>query len=356
MFIALRDLRFARGRFALISVVIGLMTLMVVLLTGLTAGLSSASVSAVAALPTTDISLAPPTAGQTLAFATSSLPADAAARVAAVPGVRSAHPLGMSTTRLQSADTAAAATVIGTDPDLFPALLAGSAPGAGQIAPTSTLAEDADLQVGDTVTVAGQQEVVVSGIVTDTSFSHLPVLYTDIGTWQQIAHVDTITAVAVDPGTADTAAIDLAAGTTTVTRDAAFDAVGGFTSEQSSLNLMRWLLVGISVLVVGSFFTVWTMQRAHDLAVVRAIGGTRGYLLRDALGQAALVLLIGAGLGALVATGLGALAATVVPFILQPATVALPLLIMIAVGLLGAAVAVRNVSRVDPLTALGASR
>ena len=44
----------------------------------------------------------------------------------------------------------------------------------------------------------------------------------------------TITAVAVDPGTADTAAIDLAAGTTTVTRDAAFDAVGGFTSLVSS--------------------------------------------------------------------------------------------------------------------------
>src|SRR6478752_7291645 len=263
MFIALRDLRFARGRFALISVVIGLMTLMVVLLTGLTAGLSAASVSAVAALPTTDISLAPPTAGQSLAFATSSLPVDTAGRIAAVPGVRAAHPLGISTTRLQSADAAAAATVI---------------------------------------------------------------------------------------------AIDLAGGTTTVTRDAAFDAVGGFTSEQSSLNLMRWLLVGISVLVVGSFFTVWTMQRAHDLAVVRAIGGTRGYLLRDALGQAALVLLVGAGLGALVATGLGALAATVVPFILQPATVALPLLIMIAVGLLGAAVAVRTVSRVDPLTALGASR
>lgn len=355
MFIALRDLRFARGRFALISAVIGLMTLMVVLLTGLTAGLSAASISAVAALPTTDISLAPPTAGQTLSFATSSLPADAADRVAAVPGVQAAHPLGISTSRLQSSDTTAAATVIGTDPDVLPALLAGGAPGAGQIAPTQTLADDTDLQVGDTVTVAGQQ-VVVSGIVTDTSFSHLPVLYTDIGTWQQIAHVDTITAVAVDPGTAGPAAIDLAAGTTTVTRDAAFDAVGGFTSEQNSLNLMRWLLVGISVLVVGSFFTVWTMQRAHDLAVVRAIGGTRGYLLRDALGQAALVLLVGAGIGALVATGLGILAATVVPFILQPSTVAFPLLIMIVVGLLGAAVAVRNVSRVDPLTALGASR
>jgi putative ABC transport system permease protein len=328
---------------------------MVVLLTGLTAGLSAASVSAVAALPTTDIALAPPTAGQTLAFATSSLPADTANRVSAVPGVRTAHPLGISTTRLQSADTAAAATVIGTDPALFPTLLSGNAPDAGQIAPTRSLADDAHLRVGDTATVAGAQ-VVVSGIVTDTSYSHLPVLYTDIGTWQQVTHVDTITAVALDPGAADTAAIDLATGTITVTRDAAFDAVGGFTSEQNSLNLMRWLLIGISVLVVGSFFTVWTMQRAHDLAVVRAIGGTRGYLLRDALGQAALVLLIGAGLGALVATGLGALAATVVPFILEPATVAVPLLIMIAVGLLGAAVAVRTVSRVDPLTALGASR
>lgn len=355
MFIALRDLRFARGRFALISAVIGLMTLMVVLLTGLTAGLSAASVSAVSALPASDIALAPPGAGQEPAFATSSLPADTADRLAAVPGVQAAHPLGISTARLASADTAAAATVIGTDPALFPAVLSGSDPGVGQIAPTRALAEDADLQVGDTVTVAGQP-VEVTGIVTDTSFSHLPVVYADIGTWQQIAHVDTITAVALDPGSTGTAAIDRDPGTMTVTREAAFDAVGGYTSEQSSLNLMRWLLVGISVLVVGSFFTVWTMQRAHDLAVVRAIGGTRGYLLRDALGQAALVLLVGAGLGALVATGLGAAAATVVPFVLQTATVVLPLMIMIAVGLLGAAVAVRNVSRVDPLTALGASR
>jgi putative ABC transport system permease protein len=112
----------------------------------------------------------------------------------------------------------------------------------------------------------------------------------------------------------------------------------------------------VSVVVVGSFFTVWTMQRAGDLAVVRAVGGIRGYLLRDALGQALLVLTLGAAAGAGVAVGLGVIAAKVVPFLLTPSTVVLLLAAMVAVGLLGAALSIRKITTVDPLTALGAAR
>ncbi|MFE9654619.1 FtsX-like permease family protein [Micromonospora sp. NPDC006431] len=350
MFIAVRDLRFARGRFALLGTVIALMTLMVVLLTGLTAGLGAASVSAVAALPVDHLSFQQPTDGQQVSFATSTLPADSAATVAAQPGVTAAWPLGVSTTRLQADGGATTVTLIGGAPELYPAVRQGRAPSGAEVALTADLADAQSVSVGDLVAVAGQR-VTVAAVVATTSFNHLPVVYAPISTWQDLARTDSITAVASTGGDAAGAA-----GVTTVSRDEAFTAVGGYASEQGSLNLMRGLLLAVSALVVGAFFAVWTMQRGTDLAVVRALGGSRAYLLRDALAQAGIVLLVGAAVGAGAAAGLGAVTARVVPFVLDATTIAVPLAAMVAVGALGAAFSVRRVSTVDPLTALGAAR
>lgn len=341
MFIALRELRFARGRFALFCGVIGLMTLMVVLLTGLTAGLGAASVSAVDALPASHVAFAP---DAKVAFATSTVTERNWRTLAAQPGVRSASPIGVSTTKLVAADHSQAVSVLGGVP--------GKSPAPGEVLVPSGLG----VSVGDRIKL-GDQEVRVSGTTEDTSLNHLTAVYVSLLTWESTAHSSGATAIAVqaDSG-ADLAAADAAAGTKTVTRAAAYNAVGSYSSEQSSLNLMRALLFGISALVVGAFFTVWTMQRSHDLAVVRAIGASRGYLLRDALGQAAAVLLIGATTGTVLATGLGLVARNAVPFVLDTSTVLAPMAMMVAVGLLGAAFAVRRVTTVDPLTALGAGR
>ena len=51
MFLAIRDIRFAKGRFALMGGVVALITLLLVMLSGLTAGLGNQSTSAIAALP-----------------------------------------------------------------------------------------------------------------------------------------------------------------------------------------------------------------------------------------------------------------------------------------------------------------
>lgn len=355
MFIALRDLRFARGRFVLLGSVIALMSFIVVMLGGLTAGLGAASISAVDRLPVNHLAFQQPAAGQGVSFTNSALPADAAARIGAERGVRSAHPVGVSTAQLTTAESVTAVTVIGTDPALFPARQSGRAPQLNEIAVTKGLAADQHLHVGDQVTVAGQRLRVVA-VVAETSFNHLPVLYSDIATWQGLAHTTTITAVGLDLGTAVATAVEAATGVQIVSKSDAFAAVGAYSSEQGSLNLMRILLIVVSALVIGSFFTVWTMQRAGDLAVARALGASRRYLLGDALGQAAVVLVAGAAVGAVAAIAAGLIAAKAVPFLLTTSTVALALGAMLVVGLLGATIAVRRVSTVDPLTALGAAR
>ncbi len=47
MFLAVRDIRFAKGRFALMGSVVALITLLLVMLSGLTAGLGNQSTSAI---------------------------------------------------------------------------------------------------------------------------------------------------------------------------------------------------------------------------------------------------------------------------------------------------------------------
>jgi putative ABC transport system permease protein len=331
------------------------MTFMVVMLSGLTAGLGAASISAVDLLPVDHFALQRPAAGQSASFSTSTLDTDTARRLAAQRGVAEADPIGVATSQLQAGATTAAVTLMGTDPRLYPARETGRDVAAGQIAVTRKLADDAHLRPGDTVEVAGQP-VTVAAVVRDASFNHLPVAYTGIDTWQRITHSEGITAVGLRLDGATAATLGDAAGVRVLDKAAAFGAVGAYSSEQGSLNLMRGLLVAVSVLVVGSFFTVWTMQRSGDLAVVRALGGSRGYLLRDALGQALVLLVAGAVGGAAAAAGVGVVAAAFVPFVVSGATVAVPLIAMVGVGLLGAALAVRKVSTVDPLSALGAAR
>lgn len=116
------------------------------------------------------------------------------------------------------------------------------------------------------------------------------------------------------------------------------------------------MLFGVSALVVGAFFTVWTMQRAGDIAVLKALGASDASLIRDALGQALVVLVLAIGAGIAVVAVLGSLAGGTLPFLLSPLTTLLPAAAMAVLGLAGAAVALRTVTHADPLTALGSNR
>lgn len=92
MFVAWRDLRFAKGRFALMGTVVVLITLLVGLLSGLTAGLARENTSAVTGLPADHIAFAAPPGGRPVSFTNSSVNEGQWARWARQPGVTGAHP------------------------------------------------------------------------------------------------------------------------------------------------------------------------------------------------------------------------------------------------------------------------
>jgi putative ABC transport system permease protein len=135
-----------------------------------------------------------------------------------------------------------------------------------------------------------------------------------------------------------------------------FNASPGYEAETLTLSMIQVFLYVICALVVGAFFTVWTIQRSHDIAVLRAQGASARFLLRDSLAQAAILLIGFTVIGVAAGVGLGAAMPAAMPFDLEAAPIAIASLTTIVLGLIGAAVAVLRIVRIDPLNALGGQR
>lgn len=360
MFVAIRDIRSAKGRFALMGSVVGLITLLIVLLSGLTAGLAEETTSAVDNLGTERIAFgASGDEEPEEDYADSSVTADQVRAWSSAEGVARAEPLGITQSRLAAEDgSGIAATVFAAAPD---GALAPPGTADGALVIGSSMAADEQVGVGDTLTM-GTTELTVAAISGDDHYSHTPVVWTSLATWQSFVpdadapDAPAGTVIAADAAGADTQAVDEAAGTVSAERADSRAAIGAFSSENGSLMMIQGFLYAISALVIGAFLTVWTIQRAGDIAILKALGGSTGYLLRDALGQALIVLVGGAAVGGGIGVGLGVLARGSVPFVLTTATTALPIAGMVALGMAGAVMAVRSITAVDPLTALGGVR
>ena len=189
---------------------------------------------------------------------------------------------------------------------------------------------------------------------------HTPVVRTTLDDWQNMqartgAGGDTATALLVT-GDADWTVADADAATTSQSVLGSLTLLPAFRSEIGSLLLIVALLFGISALVIGAFFTVWTMQRRGDVAILKALGATNGALVRDALGQALVVLVVGTVVGSATVVAAGLAISGALPFLMTPWTTLAPALLLIAVGLIGAAFALRTVTTSDPRTALGSNR
>jgi putative ABC transport system permease protein len=362
MFVALRDLRHASGRFALMTGVVVLITVLVTFLAALTAGLARESTSAVADLPADHLALS--AVDGEISFTASRVGPEVWEALAREPGVEVAEPLGIATTRASTgtgdARTAATVTLLGVGPGTTLMPPGATAPTAGAVVLSAGAAQDLGVAPGDRVSFAGLDLAVAAVLDVDAAYSHTPVGWARLADWQAVggggpAEAPSATAVVLRTDGADLAAADARLGTTTVTRTEALTAIGSFAAENTSLRMMQGFLFAISALVVGSFFTVWTINRSADVAVLKALGASTRYLLRDALGQALVVLTVGVGVGASAASAAALALSGVVPVVVSPATAVVPALVLICLGLAGAGLALRRLAAVDPHAALNAS-
>lgn len=381
MFLGMRELAFARGRFGLMGLVVALISLLMVLLSGLSSGLVNDGVSGLMRLPVTSFAFDEGTELDS-AFSRSTVTAQQAAAWADRDGVAEAGLFGNALVNAEARNGTGEVVQVdlalfGVEADgwLAPAVAEGSGLGddPGGIVVSSTVT-DLGIGLGDTVTIDRLgTELTVVGVTADQhTFGHVDVAYVPLRTWQEIhagarpgeqvrpEAYEEATAVAVlarSGASPDLAAGDAAAGTSSRTLEESYGASPGYTAETATLDLIEGFLYVISALLIGAFFTVWTINRRHELAVIRAMGATTGRLVRDTLGQAAVVLVAATAVGVALGVGAGALlAGSAMPFALEAGPVAGASVLLVLLGLLGAGAAAVRISRIDPLTALGGAR
>ncbi|MDP5228200.1 MULTISPECIES: ABC transporter permease [Arthrobacter] len=363
MFLALRDIRFAKGRFVLMGGVVALITVLLVMLSGLTAGLAHQSTSAIGDLPAGRVVFGAPKGTDAKAsYADSEVTPEQATEWSKAAG-STVIPLGISQGKLRTgkATDAAADGARTANAAFFGSETVNGEqitpvePGKGEVVLSQSLATSLDLAQGGTLNSNGL-DLTVKAVVPDEWYSHMAVAWVGLADWQQMNRGRAATAL-VAPGVDAAAAqrADSATAMVSVERNASFQALESFKSENGSLLLIQAFLYGISALVVGAFLSIWTVQRTRDIAVLKALGATQGYVLKDALAQALSVLISGTVLGAVVGGVGGWFASQAAPFVLGPMTVAVPVVGIVLLGLAGSALAVRKATRVDPLLALGGS-
>lgn len=350
MYLALRDLRHSKGRFALITIVVALMTLLVGFLTGLTGGLASQNVSSLMHLDADKVVFSM-SDDEKPSYTTSRVSEEQAKAWKDAAGV---DPLGLTFAQVESGDADVAVALLATATGRI-----DEVPGdADHITLGKSIADDLGVAAGDTVTLAGR-DMTVGELAEDTEFSHRDVAWVTTDTLHEYLEStrqpQAYANVLLVDGDPDVEALDAAQGTTTQALLPSLLAVEALKSEIGSLGMMIGMLMVIAVLVIGVFFLVWSMQRQRDIAILKALGASNRWISTDALGQALLVLVIGVGLGTGATVGLGLLVGTTLPFVMNWLTLLVPSAGMVIAGLLGAYVSQRRITAVDPLVALASA-
>ncbi|BDB58231.1 MULTISPECIES: ABC transporter permease [Rhodococcus] len=376
MFLALRELWFARTRFLLMGAVVALISILMVILSGLSSGLVVDGVSALQRTPVQAFAFAEGTKTDS-AFSRSVVTEDQADAWRARPDVARAELFGNTIVNAKTeSGVPVDLTLFGIRPGSFlePMVAEGTPIGGDTDVVLSDSARDTGVELGDTIVVdrLGTRLNVVGFTSDKRTFGHVDVAYLPLNTWQEIhagvrlgeqvppsayAEASVVAIEGVDGALPDLAAGDAEAGTAAKTLEESFDASPGYSAEMMTMSMIITFLYAISALVVGAFFTIWTVQRSREIAVLRAMGASTGFLLRDSLLQAVIVLVGSVAVGVLIGLGLGSgLEGSGMPFVLESGPIVQGAVLLVVLGLVGAALAVARIVRVDPLAALGENR
>jgi putative ABC transport system permease protein len=167
-------------------------------------------------------------------------------------------------------------------------------------------------------------------------------------------------------GSASVAAIDLEPGATIEDVQAEFGdrftladpeeaarAGNGMPEMILAVGGIQWVSIIIGALLVGVFFYITTLHKTSQIAAVKAIGASNGYLYRELLLQITVLVAIATALGIVIALGAGAGMPPMMAFDPDLRRWALAVLAIFGTAYIGSLFSLRNILKTDPATALG---
>ena len=365
MFLALREMRHAKLRFALITLVIVMVSSLVFIIAALANGLSDGNTAAIKKLPADALVVS---ADSDYQLDRSVVSASDAKTIAQLDGIEAAEPLGISggNVKFAGSDKLITVSLFGLAPESLvqPHIIHGEGIGStvdGAVI-DQTLADDG-VGLGDTITVQpGNLQLTVVGITQDQTYRIAPVVFMPLKLYQQLHPAqpgepdDPVTAILVK---GDAAALDAIPGAVpgamTGSKQQISDRIPGESEQNSTLLLIQLFLVVIAAGIIAAFFYIITLQKMPELGVMKAIGANTGYLARSLVAQVTVLALVGVLLGISLADTLDLVIGNAVPYAISANRMVLfgSLLLVTAIG--GTLLSLIRIARVDPLDAINST-
>ena len=236
------------------------------------------------------------------------------------------------------------------------------------------IAAETGMGIGDTITIKTIQgtedefyELTIVGITTGQQYFFLPSIFVPYQTWNRIRPQATpgveselssnVVAIKLQDPTAWEAMIPVLQeqvdGIEVTDKVTAYESGPGYAAQQTTLNTQKGFTLLISVLVIGGFFQIQTLQKVPQIGMLKAIGASNRIVATAALLQIILVTLIGISLGSLATFLLSLGFPANIPILFTGNAVLTAIISLVLIGPIGGMVAIRLALRVEPLTALG---
>lgn len=352
MFLALKELSYAKFKYLLIGCIMAAILFLVFFINGLANGLSEGDSSSLANLPADFVLMNADAEGD---ISKSEISADDQAMIDQQIDASQSTPFVMQYTSVkkEGKKTDAIFFAVGTDHKDLPQSIEGKniqQLTGNEIVADVSLKQLYGYQLNDVMTDDKlNQQFKVVGFVEHQTYSMMPVMYTDLQFWQDHK--------LLQPGKynailyyGDKQEIQ---GFNSLTKEEAVTAMPGYTETQGSFTMMLSCLFFISAFVSTVFFYVITIQKTHQFGVFKAVGANTGYIARSIVLQVFLITVFGFVLSMLAILGMSQVLPVGMPFVLSNELLIRTGVIFLVLNLAGSLISVYKVSKVDALQAIG---
>jgi len=234
----------------------------------------------------------------------------------------------------------------------------------GEILIDRSLSRSSGLKVGDQITMRNAliaYNFTIVGEVDEGQFLGLPSAYVFLDKWREMRYPGQgedapAASVILARGHADDLGARIEAAvpnTSALSKSEAISAIGGVTEQERVVMAIELFGFVIGALVIGSFFFVLTMQRAYEIAIVKALGASSWYVFGQLICQVAAVALAGLALGVALALVTEATLPSDIPLQITGGAFLTGGASITIAALLGSLFSARQVVRVNPMSALG---
>lgn len=366
--LALKELRGSPLKFALIAVAIALVVSLTMLMSAMSEGLVTGMTSAEGSLAGDALVFQKDTE---LALERSLLSPVDLRVIAETPGVTHAYGVGHAAATVDTGEASIDAQVFGLGDrwDQLPVVEGRGGPLTDGETIADASAKNEGMALGDTVRLSpAGKELTVVGFTRDRRYVMAPAFYVDMATWEEVHLASTVgrqPSLESFHGSASVAAVILEPGVTpddvrqelsgsyqvAVPRDAALSG-NGMPVMVLAVNAIQGFSLVLGALVIAIFFYITTLHKSGQLAALKALGASNGYLFRQLVLQILALVTLATVLGTLLATGAGASMPPTMAFDPQPGRWGLAVVAVYVMALAGSLFSLHTILRADPATAL----